>query len=227
MSAMAARDDADDAPQGDGEKTFAFLMALRAQGVRDLAVLRAMERVPRHAFAPARYADLARTDVSIPLPCGQTMTPPTLVARLLVSLEVKPGQRIMEVGTGSAYVAALMADMGAQIVSVERFRTLAIAAYERLGALGIRGVELQHGDGLNGSRLLGRFDRIILNGVVDAPPESLVQRLEIGGRLVGAIRVDGLPRKVVLTRIGESAIDHHLGGAVRLSPLAAGVSETL
>lgn len=211
----------------EGAKTLAFLLALRAQGVNDLSVLRAMEKVPRHHFAPARYADLSRSNVSIPLPCGQTMTPPSAVAAFLVALGIQPGQRVLEVGSGSGYVSALMAELGAHVVSIERYRSLALAAYERLNAIGIRGVDLNHGDGLSPNRLLGRFDRILLNGVTDAIADGFLQRLTPGGRLVGVLKVEGLPRLVTVHRVGENAVDHRLGAPVRLPPLAPGVAETL
>lgn len=227
MIQLGAPDADEDAPLADGARTLQFLLALRAQGVSDLAVLRAMERINRVIFAPARYADLARTDVSIPLACGQTMTPPNVVASFLVSLGIEPGQRVLEVGTGSGYVTALMTEMGAHVVSLERFHALALGAYERLSGLGMRAVELQHADGLQSSRLLGRFDRIILNGVVETIPDALLQRLVPGGRLVGALRLDGMPRKVVVSRVGDNAVDHQIGGVVRLTPLVSGVSHTL
>jgi protein-L-isoaspartate(D-aspartate) O-methyltransferase len=227
MSDLAVDDPDQDEPLADGARTLQFLLALRAQGVSDLQVLRAMERVSRVIFAPTRYADLSRTDVSIPLACGQTMTPPSIVASFLVSLGIEPGQRVLEVGTGSGYVTALMTAMGVHVVSLERFHSLALAAYERLNRLGMRAVELQHGDGLQAARLLGRFDRVILNGVVDTIPENLLQRLVPGGRLVGALRVEGVPRKVVVNRVGDTAVDHQLGPAIRLTPLTPGVATTL
>jgi protein-L-isoaspartate(D-aspartate) O-methyltransferase len=214
------------ADQGQAE-TLAFLMTLRAQGVSDLGVLRAMERVPRSRFAPHRYADLARTDVSIPLPCGQTMTPPSVVAAMLGALRVSPGQRVLEVGSGTGYVAALMAEMGAHVVSLERYRSLAIAAHERLAALGLRGVELHHADGLNATRLLGRFDSVLLNGSVEAIPDSILQRLPTGGRLVAALRGDAGPRLAVAQRQPDGGVSQTLGGPLRLPPLAPGVAETL
>lgn len=214
-------------PLLEGEKTLAFLLALRAQGISDLAILRAMEKVPRHDFAPARYSDLARTNVSIPLPCGQTMTPPSNVANLLVALAVKPGQRILEVGAGSGYVSALLAELGGQVVALERYRSLAVAAYERLTGMGVRGVELQHADGLNPTRLLGRFDRILLGGMVETLPEALLQRLSPGGRLVGPLRVEGVGRLVAIQRLEDGSFDHALGPAVRLPPLMPGLAESL
>jgi protein-L-isoaspartate(D-aspartate) O-methyltransferase len=227
MRVEAERDEDEEAPLAEGARTLQFLLALRAQGVSDLPLMRAMERVPRTLFAPSRYTDLSRTDVSIPLPCGQTMTPPTIVAAFLGALQVERGQRILEVGTGSGYVTALLTELGAHVVSLERFRSLALAAYERLNGLGMRAVELQQADGLQATRLLGRFDRIILNGVVDEVPEHLIQRLSPGGRLVGAVRGENVPRQVVVTRLGENAVDRQLGQPVRLTPLVPGVSDTL
>jgi protein-L-isoaspartate(D-aspartate) O-methyltransferase len=208
-------------------ETAAFLMTLRAQGVNDLGILRAMERVSRSRFAPNRYADLARTDVSIPLPCGQTMTPPSVVAAMLGALRVSPGQRVLEVGSGTGYVAALMAEMGAQVVSLERYRSLAIAAHERLSAHGHRGVELHHADGLNATRLLGRFDSVLMNGCVDAVPDSVIQRLPPGGRLVAALRVPMGPRLVVVQRQPDGGVAQSLGAVLRLPPLVAGIAESL
>jgi protein-L-isoaspartate(D-aspartate) O-methyltransferase len=231
MSALEARphdeQDGTDGVHAEGARTLQFLLTLRAQGVADLAVLRAMERVPRDVFAPARYRDLSRTDVSIPLPCGQTMTPPGVVASLLVSLAVSADQRVLEVGAGSGYVTALLATMGAHVLSLERYRSLALAAHERLSGLRLRQIELQHADGLNPTRLLGRFDRILMNGAVDAIPQALLQRLAPGGKLVGALRMAEGPRKVIVTRVGDNAVEHEVAGPVRVTPLAPGVADVL
>ncbi len=226
MQAFFLKQDAD-APLQEGEKTLAFLLALRAQGVSDLTVLRAMERVPRPDFAPARYSDLARTNVSIPLPCGQTMTPPSIVATFLGALQVEPGCRVLEVGTGSGYVSALLLELGAQVVSLERYQTLAIAAHERLATMGLRGIDLQHSDGLNPTRLLGRFDRILLNGTVDQLSDALLNRLAPGGRLVAIAKVEGVARLVTVERDRDGQVGRRLGAPVRLPPLVPGLAETL
>ncbi|WP_186421102.1 methyltransferase domain-containing protein [Bosea sp. CS1GBMeth4] len=211
----------------ESERTVAFLLSLRARGVRDIALLRAMERVPREHFAPSRFADLARQDVSVPLPCGQTMTAPHTVAALVGALEMKPDCRVLEVGSGSGYVAALLAAMGGQVVSLERYRTLALAAHERLAGGGFADqVELRHADGFQPDRTLGRFERILVNGVMHAVPEALLARLGVGGRLVGALRVEGAARLVVVTR-SEDGFDHALGPVVRIPPLAPGLSQAL
>ncbi len=218
----------EDAAASEGERTVAFLLSLRAQGVRDLVVLRAMEKVPRERFAPSRFADLARQDVSVPLPCGQTMTAPHTVANLLGALDMQPSARVLEVGAGSGYVAALLAAMGGEVVSLERYRTLALAAHERVAGSGYaKAIDLRHADGFNPDRTLGRFDRILVNGVANAVPEALLNRLSPGGRLVGALRVEGAARRVVVIRMAAGGFDHALGPAVRLPPLAPGLAQAL
>lgn len=218
----------EEAPASEGERTVAFLLSLRAQGVRDLSVLRAMERVSRERFAPARFADLARQDVSVPLPCGQTMTAPHTVAALLTALDLQASARVLEIGTGSGYVAALMAAMGAEVVSLERYRTLALAAHERVAGSGYdASVELRHADGFQPDRTLGRFDRILVSGVTHAIPEALLMRLSTGGRLVGALRVEGAARRVVVTRLADGGFDHAMGPTVRLPPLVPGLARAL
>src|SRR3954471_12023538 len=102
-----------------------FVMTLRARGVRDTAVLGAMERVRRELFAPRRFSDLARTDVSLPLPYGQTMTAPSTVATMLIALNLQAGHRVLEIGTGSGYVTALLARIGGRLTSIERYGALA------------------------------------------------------------------------------------------------------
>lgn len=225
---MALEDTDETQASSEGERTVAFLLSLRAQGVRDLTVLRAMERVARERFAPSRFADLARQDVSVPLPCGQTMTAPHTVANLLTALEMQPGARVLEIGTGSGYVAALLAAMGGEVVSLERYRTLALAAHERIGGSGYeKAVDLRHADGFQPDRTLGRFDRILVNGVTNSVPEALLMRLSPNGRLVGALRVEGISRRVVVTRQADDTFDHALGPMLRLAPLAPGLARAL
>jgi protein-L-isoaspartate(D-aspartate) O-methyltransferase len=210
-----------------GAETAVFLMSLRAKGIRDTALLRVMEGVPRSLFAPARCADLARADVSLPLACGQTMLAPSVVATLLAALACKPGQRVLEIGTGSGYITALLAQLAAEVVSVERYRGLAVAAAERLGALGATNVTVIHRDGLALSRELGGFDRILLTGSVTALPEGLFSALQPAGVLVAVVPVNGLPRVVVVSRTQTGAFQETHGAVMRLPPLAPGIGGVL
>jgi protein-L-isoaspartate(D-aspartate) O-methyltransferase len=204
-----------------------FILSLREMGIRDRAVLSAMELVPRETFAPRRFADLSRSDVALPLPNGQTMTAPGTVAAMLVALQLMPGQRVLEVGTGSGYVTALLARMGAVVVSVERFSTLAASAVERLKLFEAgASARVEVGDGLKGQPA-NSFDRILLNGALSSIPAALTSILGAAGRLVGALAVDGAPRLVLVERTEDGELRETLGHALRISPLAPGVAAAL
>jgi protein-L-isoaspartate(D-aspartate) O-methyltransferase len=201
--------------------TAAFVLSLRERGVFDLNVLRAMETVPRDFFAPRRFADLARSDVALPIPCGQTMTAPAVVAAMLVALDIRPGQRVLEVGTGTGYVTALLGRIGAEVHSIERQPILAESAERRLHLAGFDRIKLMLGDGLEGPEVQGRYHRILLNGVVPHLSPVLTSRLVAGGRLVGAALLDGTPHLLTLARDEDGRLSHAFGGAVRVSPLVA------
>ncbi|WP_414471447.1 protein-L-isoaspartate O-methyltransferase family protein [Microvirga sp. M2] len=203
-----------------------FILSLRAKGIRDTALLRAMELVPRDVFAPRRFRDLSRTDVALPLPCGQTMTAPGTVATMLLALGLAPGQRILEIGTGTGYVSALMAHRGADVTTVERFNTLAESARQHLNIVEAGRVRVEVGDGL-AARVRDRFDRILLNGAWPDIPATLTSLLGAGGRLVGALAEEGAPRLVQIDRLQDGEFSRNLGGPLRISRLVAGIAATL
>ncbi len=204
-----------------------FILSLRAKGIRDTAILRAMELVPREIFAPRRFTDLARTDVALPLPCGQTMTTPGTVATMLVALGIREGHRVLEIGTGSGYVTAVLVRLGARLRSVERFATLAQSAFEHLKIVQVAdAVQLETGDGL-ALRPGETFDRILLNGALVSVPPAVVALLAPGGRLVGALTLAGLPRLVRVDRSEDGAFHQELGAGLRISPLVPGAAAAL
>lgn len=203
-----------------------FILSLRAKGIRDTALLRAMELVPRDVFAPRRFRDLSRTDVALPLPCGQTMTAPGTVASMLLALGVAPGQRVLEIGTGTGYVSALMAHLGAEVITVERFNTLAESAGQHLNIVEAGRVRVEVGDGL-AARVRDRFDRILLNGAWADIPATLTSLLAPGGRLVGALAEEGAPRLVQVDRFQDGEFNRNLGGPLRISRLVTGIAATL
>ncbi|MCG7394540.1 protein-L-isoaspartate O-methyltransferase [Microvirga sp. ACRRW] len=203
-----------------------FLLSLLAKGIRNTPLLRAMELVPRDVFAPRRFRDLARRDIALPLPCGQTMTTPGTVAMMLLALHVEPGQRVLEVGTGTGYVTALLAHLGAEVTTVERFNTLAESAAQHLKIVEAGKVRLEVGDGL-AVRVRERFDRILLNGTCPDIPQSLLSLLGPGGRLVGALpHADG-PRLVQIDRQPDGEISQSLGAPLRMTRLVPGIAATL
>lgn len=169
---------------GSAEARIAFLMALRAKGLRDTAVLRAFETVPRGRFVPRRFADLALTDVALPIACGQSTLAPSLMAEMIIALDVRPEHRVLEVGTGTGYGSALLARLGADIVSVERYRSLAVEAATRLDAQGVSNVRVLHGDGWRGFASAAPYDRILVDASVDSLPSVLASQLLPSGRIV-------------------------------------------
>jgi len=202
------------------ERDAAFVMSLRSRGVRDLAVLGAMERVPRDFFAPRRFTDLARADIALPLDYGQTMTAPSVVAAMLVALDLRAGDEVLEIGTGSGYVSGLLAQLGARVRTVERYAPLAESAAARLTALdyGHR-IVCEIGDGLE-AEADERFTRILVNGSLASLPPAVIKRLAPGGRLVGAITRDGFPRLTTLVRDAAGEVATHAGVSLRISPIA-------
>ena len=207
------------------EATAAFLLALRERGIGDLAVLRAMETVPRELFVPHRYIDLAARDIALPIACGQTMPEPFLVARMMEALQVSRQMRVLEVGAGSGYATAILARLAREVLAVERFQSLAISAKARLARLGIDNAGIVWGDGLDLSSHLGLFDRILVHASVDIHEERFLGMLPEGGFIVAAL---GSPQQLVQLHPGPRG----RGRAVaicpsRLRPLLAGRSRHL
>lgn len=200
----------------------AFVLALREKGFRDIAVLRAMERVPRETFAPAAHREQARRDIALPLPCGATMTAPSSVAAMLTWLRLEPGQRVMEIGAGSGYVTALLDRLGAgAVLSLERYRTLTEDAAARLA--GLPEVHVVQADALAPSLPDGGFDRILVNGCLDAVPEHWLAALEPGGRLVTGLAVEGTCRLASVSAEGA----RETGPPIRLATLVPGLARVL
>lgn len=164
-------------PVPQAEAKAEFLLRLRAKGVRDLQVLRALEMVPRETFVPHRYADLANRDVALPIPCGQTMSEPFIVARMLEVLVLTPENRVLEIGSGSGYVTAILARLAGGVVGIERYRSLVAQARTRLEGLEITHAEVMWGDAFAVPANVGTFDRLLVHASVDALPASLLERL--------------------------------------------------
>lgn len=164
-----------------------FQLTLRQRGISDQAVLRAMEEVPREEFVDPFDRDQAYRDNALPIACGQTISQPFVVAFMTEQLQLKPEHRVLEIGTGSGYQAAVLSRLVREVVTVERFRTLAEAARERVLRLGYSNVDVQFGDGLASDPPLGRFDRVLVTAAIEAIPEALVDRLVPEGILIAPV----------------------------------------
>src|SRR5579864_581870 len=157
---------------------------LRGRGIRDERVLDAMSRVPRHEFAPERYRDQAYEDHPLPIGEGQTISQPYIVARMLEALALKPTYRVLEVGTGSGYLTALLAELTAQVFSVERHAVLAEASGELLARMGYTNVRVIVGDGSQGFAEAAPYDAIIVSAAAAEVPRALLEQMAEGGRMI-------------------------------------------
>ncbi len=157
---------------------------IRARGVRDEAVLEAMRRVPRHRFVPEGVAGSAYRDHPLPIGHGQTISQPYIVAFMTEAAEIRPGDRVLEVGTGSGYQAAVLAEMGAEVTSIEILRPLAERARAALATCGYDEVRVIVGDGYRGCPEAAPFDAIVVTAAPTEIPEPLLEQLAVGGRLV-------------------------------------------
>jgi protein-L-isoaspartate(D-aspartate) O-methyltransferase len=214
-------------PGDDSVGRMQFLLSLRQRGIMDAAVLRALDEVPREYFVEDRLAERAYADQALPIDCGQTISQPYVVAYMTEQLEVKPQHRVLEVGTGSGYQAAVLSRLAREVVSVERYRTLAEAARGRLTTLGYENVEVVIGDGLAGVPTRAPYDRIMVTAAAESVPDALVDQLAIGGVMVLPLGPHaGTQRLVKLTKTADGLQREDLID-VRFVPLLSGQAREL
>ena len=206
------------------------MLRMRARGIQDLGLLRALERAPRALFMPQRYQDIAARDIALPIGCGQTAPPPSVVAAMIEALRLNRAHSVFEVGAGTGYVTALLSQLAGQIVSVERCQSLALEAATRLQAFGVVNAQVVWADGLSPGAQAGRFDRILVHGVIERAPDGLVGLLTADGVLVAAAAAEGgrAQRIVRLARDSEGQfVASDCGAARSFMPLRAGLSRGL
>jgi protein-L-isoaspartate(D-aspartate) O-methyltransferase len=176
---------------------------LRARDISDERVLEAMERVPRELFVPEHERDHAYADAALPIGHGQTISQPYMVARIAEALALRPGERVLDVGTGSGYQAAVLAELGAEVVTIERIPELAERARASLAAAGYPRVDVRVGDGTLGVPELAPFDAIAVAAAAPAFPETLYEQLRPRGRLVVPVGGEHVQRLEVIVRSPE------------------------
>ena len=204
-----------------------FLLSLRRRGIGDAAVLRAMDEVPRERFVEADFVTGAYADQALPIACGQTISQPYVVAYMTEQLDVRPGHRVLEVGTGSGYQAAVLSRLAREVVSVERYRTLAEVARARLKALAYDNVTVVTGDGLSGVPAHAPYDRIIVTAAAERIPDALVDQLADDGVMVLPLGPHaGAQRIVKLTKAKDGLKREDLIW-VRFVPLLPGQAREL
>jgi protein-L-isoaspartate(D-aspartate) O-methyltransferase len=211
----------------DGVGRMQFLLDLRRRGIADVAVLRALDEVPREHFVDVRFDDVAYADQALPIACGQTISQPYVVAYMTEQLAVRPHHRVLEVGTGSGYQSAVLSRLAREVVTLERYRTLADAARARLATLGYQNVTVLHGDGFRGVPDRAPFDRIIVTAAAETVPDALVAQLSEDGVLLLPLGPHGGTQYLVkLTKTAEGLEREELL-AVRFVPLLAGQAREL
>jgi protein-L-isoaspartate(D-aspartate) O-methyltransferase len=204
-----------------------FLLTLRRRGIADQTVLRAMDEVPRERFVEASFADSAYADHALPIACGQTISQPYVVAYMTEKLGVQPHHRVLEVGTGSGYQAAVLSRLAREVVSIERYRTLADQARERLKSLGYDNVDIVVGDGFAGVPGRAPYDRIILTAASERLPQTLLDQLAADGVMILPLGShDGSQHIIKLTK-SETGTRRENLIPVRFVPMLPGQAQEL
>lgn len=205
-----------------------FILDLRSKGITDPMLMNGFEAVPRAVFLPHVRPGLLYEPIALPLPCGEQATDPFTLARLLLLLAPKPGQHILEIGTGSGYFTAILATCGAHIRSVERYRTLLLAAQARFSRLGMSHITLVHADGLAlQSRSVPRFDRILIDGALDIVPAHLFDLLAPDGQVLAHRQIGGATYLTIWRKTGQGAPLETSLGPSRAAPMRRGLPACL
>ena len=193
---------------------------VKARGVRDARVLAALRRVPRERFVPPKHRHLAYIDAPLPIEAAQTISQPYIVAFMIEALELEGREKALEIGAGSGYAAAVLAELCAEVCAIERIEELALSAADRLAETGYDNVTVRHADGTVGWESEAPFDAILVSAGAPMVPESLTAQLAIGGRLVVPVGASQRAQRLVrITRQSESAFDREVLAEVRFVPL--------
>ena len=180
----------------------ALVLRLRAEGISDLDLLTAVEQTPRSRFVPSQFVADAYSSRTIPMECGTFMEGADLAVKIIARLQVKPGQRVLEIGTGSGFMTAVIARRAERVLSIERYKTLVQSAQQRMDDLSIRNVVIRQADGTNGLSGEGTFDRILSTAAFPAMPRFFAEQIVSGGMMVAPILMeDG---RCIMTRFSKT-----------------------
>jgi protein-L-isoaspartate(D-aspartate) O-methyltransferase len=203
-----------------------LLYALRSSGVTDPRVLLAVERVDRAEFVRGLFAARAHEDVPLPIACGQTISQPSVVGLMTQALQVRPRDKVLEVGTGSGYQAAILSLLARRVYTIDRYRSLVAAAREVFARLDLHNITALTADGSHGLPEQAPFDRILVTAAAEDPPSPLLAQLRLGGIMVLPVgQSDRVQMLLRVTRKGERDFDYDELRPVRFVPLIAGLGE--
>ncbi len=211
----------------DETRKIQLLMALRNQGVRDMRVLEAIERVPRELFVNEVFRPMAWDDSALPISCGQTISQPFVVAYMTHHLQLDPRHKVLEIGTGSGYQTAVLAQLCRRVYTIERYRTLAAEAGERFRQLGLTNITQLVADGMKGWPQQAPFERIIVTAAARDVPPALLEQLAVGGIMVIPVGKDTREQQLQRITRGDEGIRTESLLPVRFVPLVEGLAKEL
>ena len=212
-------------PDALNEARMRFIYTIRSRGVTEARVLQAMEKIDRRAFVTGIFADRAYEDMPLPIACGQTISQPSVVALMTEALQVGPRDKVLEVGTGSGYQAAILSQLARRVYTVERHRPLAQAAQRVFDRLGLSNVTAMVTDGSFGLPDLAPFDRIIVTAAAEDPPGPLLAQLRIGGIMIVPVGQSDTVQTLIRAIRHEDGFEYEELRAVRFVPLVEGLGQ--
>ena len=205
------------------ERQMAFLFALRQRGVMDKRVLEAMEKIDRGAFVKGLFAERAYEDMPLPIPCGQTISQPSVVGLMTQALNVQPRDKVLEVGTGSGYQAAVLSELARRVYTVDRHARLVAEAQSVFDALGLTNITAFPADGSHGLPDQAPFDRILVTAAAEDPPGPLLAQLKTGGIMVVPVGQSDTVQHLIKVTRSETGYDYEELRPVRFVPLVEGM----
>jgi protein-L-isoaspartate(D-aspartate) O-methyltransferase len=207
------------------ERQMQFVFALRQKGVRDKRVLEAMEKIDRGAFVKGLFSERAYEDMPLPISCGQTISQPSVVGLMTQALNVQPRDKVLEIGTGSGYQAAVLSQLARRVYTVDRHKRLVEAAQEVFDALNLSNITAFPADGSHGLPEQAPFDRILVTAAAEDPPGPLLAELKMGGIMVVPVgQSDAVQSLIKVTRT-ETGFEYDELRTVRFVPLVEGMGQ--
>lgn len=207
------------------EQKMQFLFALRSKGVRDKRTLEAMEAIDRGPFVRGIFTNRAYEDMPLPIACGQTISQPSVVGLMTQALEVQPRDKVLEVGTGSGYQAAILSQLARRVYTVERHRRLVTEARAIFDELNLTNITAMIGDGSHGLPDQAPFDRIIVTAAAEDPPGPLLAQLRVGGIMVVPVGQSDAVQSLIKVVRTETGFEYDELRPVRFVPLLEGLGQ--
>jgi len=207
------------------ERKMRFLFALRSKGVTDARVLTAMERIDRGEFVRGLFAERAYEDTPLPIACGQTISQPSVVGLMTQALDVSPRDKVLEIGTGSGYQAAILSELARRVYTLDRHKRLVREAEETFTRLGITNITAMTADGSHGLPDQAPFDRIIVTAAAEDPPGPLLAQLRIGGIMVLPVGQSDTVQSLIKVTRGPDGYEYDELRPVRFVPLVEGLGQ--